>query len=59
MDLYLLDYGAGNVQSLANSLEKLGHKFTWITQPADFAKATVSHNLLIILERPHTSLIHQ
>lgn len=42
MGLYLLDYGAGNVQSLANSIEKLGHKFTWITQPADFTKATVS-----------------
>lgn len=42
MDLYLLDYGAGNVQSLANSIEKLGHRFTWITQPADFTKATVS-----------------
>ncbi|KAF8641211.1 hypothetical protein AX17_000845 [Amanita inopinata Kibby_2008] len=40
MGLYLLDYGAGNVQSLANSLTKLGHKFTWITDPADFAKAT-------------------
>ncbi|KXN83859.1 Imidazole glycerol phosphate synthase hisHF [Leucoagaricus sp. SymC.cos] len=40
MGLYLLDYGAGNVQSLANSLIKLGHKFTWITQPSDFAKAT-------------------
>jgi hypothetical protein len=41
MGLYLLDYGAGNVQSLANSLTKLGHKFRWITQPSDFAKATV------------------
>ncbi|KAF9455092.1 hypothetical protein P691DRAFT_654802 [Macrolepiota fuliginosa MF-IS2] len=40
MGLYLLDYGAGNVQSLANSLTKLGHKFTWISQPSDFAKAT-------------------
>lgn len=42
MGLYLLDYGAGNVQSLANSLTKLGHKFTWITAPDDFHKATVS-----------------
>ncbi|KIL70901.1 hypothetical protein M378DRAFT_95663 [Amanita muscaria Koide BX008] len=40
MGLYLLDYGAGNVQSLANTLTKLGHTFTWITDPADFANAT-------------------
>ncbi|EDR15569.1 uncharacterized protein LACBIDRAFT_181495 [Laccaria bicolor S238N-H82] len=40
MGLYLLDYGAGNVQSLANSLTKLGYKFTWISDPTDFNKAT-------------------
>ncbi|KAF8905516.1 hypothetical protein CPB84DRAFT_596054 [Gymnopilus junonius] len=40
MGLYLLDYGAGNVQSLANSLTALGHSFQWIQTPADFAKAT-------------------
>ncbi|KAJ7596964.1 hypothetical protein C8J56DRAFT_302441 [Mycena floridula] len=40
MDLFLLDYGAGNVQSLANSLTKLGHTFTWISQPSDFEKAS-------------------
>ncbi|KAF5385499.1 hypothetical protein D9757_005339 [Collybiopsis confluens] len=40
MGLYLLDYGAGNVQSLANSLSKLGHSFTWISAPEDFHKAT-------------------
>ncbi|KAF9076215.1 hypothetical protein BDP27DRAFT_1256170 [Rhodocollybia butyracea] len=40
MGLYLLDYGAGNVQSLANSLSKLGHPFTWISSPDDFHKAT-------------------
>ncbi|KAK7468829.1 Histidine biosynthesis bifunctional protein hisB [Stygiomarasmius scandens] len=38
--LYLLDYGAGNVQSLANSLTKLGHTFTWISSPEDFNHAT-------------------
>jgi hypothetical protein len=42
MGLFLLDYGAGNVQSLANTLEKLGHSFNWITSPADFNDATVS-----------------
>ncbi|TBU45123.1 imidazole glycerol phosphate synthase HisHF [Dichomitus squalens] len=40
MGLYLLDYGAGNVQSLANTLKKLGHDFQWIASPADFDKAT-------------------
>ncbi|KAI0756895.1 imidazole glycerol phosphate synthase HisHF [Daedaleopsis nitida] len=40
MGLYLLDYGAGNVQSLANTLKKLGHDFQWISSPADFGKAT-------------------
>ena len=42
MGLYLLDYGAGNVQSLANSLNSLGHGFKWISHSDDFAKATVS-----------------
>jgi glutamine amidotransferase/cyclase len=49
MGLYLLDYGAGNVQSLANSLEKLGYNFTWISEPADFDKATVSGCLPCIM----------
>ncbi|KII93906.1 hypothetical protein PLICRDRAFT_132136 [Plicaturopsis crispa FD-325 SS-3] len=40
MGLYLLDYGAGNVQSLANSIEKLGYTFSWISSPDDFHKAT-------------------
>jgi hypothetical protein len=47
MGLYLLDYGAGNVQSLANSLKQLGHEFTWISSPEDFSKATVSYQILI------------
>ena len=42
MGLYLLDYGAGNVQSLANSLTFLGHSFKWISNSDDFVKATVS-----------------
>ncbi|KZT02628.1 imidazole glycerol phosphate synthase HisHF [Laetiporus sulphureus 93-53] len=40
MGLYLLDYGAGNVQSLANTLKKLGYEFQWILSPSDFHKAT-------------------
>ena len=42
MGLYLLDYGAGNVQSLANSIKKLGYEFQWVASPDDFHKATVS-----------------
>ena len=45
MGLYLLDYGAGNVQSLANTLKQLGHEFTWVSSPEDFHKATVSTGL--------------
>ncbi|KAJ2723057.1 Histidine biosynthesis bifunctional protein hisB [Coemansia sp. Benny D115] len=37
--LYLLDYGAGNVRSLVNAIEQLGHHIEFITSPADFAKA--------------------
>ncbi|KAI0274713.1 hypothetical protein BC834DRAFT_815431 [Gloeopeniophorella convolvens] len=40
MGLFLLDYGAGNVQSLANTLERLGHSFRWIASPADFDQAS-------------------
>ncbi|KAI0307871.1 imidazole glycerol phosphate synthase HisHF [Multifurca ochricompacta] len=40
MGLFILDYGAGNVQSLANTLQSLGHSFQWITSPADFDSAT-------------------
>ncbi|EKM61119.1 uncharacterized protein PHACADRAFT_168512 [Phanerochaete carnosa HHB-10118-sp] len=40
MGLYLLDYGAGNVQSLANSLGKLGYDFQWVASADDFHKAT-------------------
>lgn len=40
--LYVLDYGAGNVRSLANSIERLGYEFEWIQSPEDFDKAEVS-----------------
>ena len=47
MGLFLLDYGAGNVQSLANSIKKLGHEFKWVTSPDDFREATVSVSRLL------------
>lgn len=47
MGLYLLDYGAGNVRSLANTLTKLGFEFKWISSPDDFAKASVRVTVLV------------
>ncbi|KAG2120816.1 uncharacterized protein F5147DRAFT_663386 [Suillus discolor] len=41
MALFLLDHGAGNVQSLANSIKKLGYDFSWISSPEDFHKASI------------------
>ncbi|KAF9515636.1 hypothetical protein BS47DRAFT_1376228 [Hydnum rufescens UP504] len=37
--LFLLDYGAGNVRSLANTLTELGYSYEWISTPEDFDKA--------------------
>ncbi|KAJ2517833.1 Histidine biosynthesis bifunctional protein hisB [Coemansia sp. RSA 1939] len=37
--LYLLDYGAGNVRSLLNAVEKLGHTIEYIRSASDFDKA--------------------
>ncbi|CAG8690065.1 10883_t:CDS:2 [Racocetra persica] len=37
--LYLLDYGAGNVRSLANALNRLGYKFKWVEKPEDILAA--------------------
>ncbi|KAK4688263.1 imidazole glycerol-phosphate synthase, partial [Tremellales sp. Uapishka_1] len=37
--LYILDYGAGNVRSLANSIKKLGYEFEWIKDVSDFDRA--------------------
>jgi imidazole glycerol-phosphate synthase len=37
--LYLLDYGAGNVRSVINAINKLGYELEYITCPADFEKA--------------------
>ncbi|GAA6019490.1 hypothetical protein JCM10207_001407 [Rhodosporidiobolus poonsookiae] len=37
--LYLLDYGAGNVASLANSVRSLGFEFKWVQSVEDIQKA--------------------
>ncbi|KAI9610937.1 hypothetical protein H4Q26_008783 [Puccinia striiformis f. sp. tritici PST-130] len=38
--IYLLDYGAGNVRSLANSINRLGFEFKWVNSPDDIKSAT-------------------
>lgn len=40
--VYLLDYVAGNVRSLANAIEKVGYTIDWIKTPEDVEKADVS-----------------
>ncbi|KAF8560302.1 imidazoleglycerol phosphate synthase [Imleria badia] len=49
MRLFLLDHGAGNVQSLANSLTKLGYSdYKWIRNARDFAQLhAISDSALI------------
>ncbi|GAA5872701.1 hypothetical protein JCM16303_004613 [Sporobolomyces ruberrimus] len=37
--LYILDYGAGNVASLANSVRSLGFDFEWVKSVEDIEKA--------------------
>jgi hypothetical protein len=39
--LYMLDYGAGNVRSLVNAVEKLGYNITFVKDPSDLKKAEV------------------
>lgn len=46
MTIYLLDYGAGNVRSLANAISRLGVEFQWVKDPSDILKADVSGALL-------------
>ncbi|RIA96466.1 hypothetical protein C1645_733217 [Glomus cerebriforme] len=37
--LYLLDYGAGNVRSLVNAVNRLGYEIEWVKEPGDILKA--------------------
>lgn len=39
--VYLLDYVAGNVRSLANAIEKVGYTIEWVRSPEDVEKADV------------------
>ena len=40
--VHLIDYVAGNVRSLANAIEKLGHDIKWIRDPSEIEHAGVS-----------------
>ena len=42
--MYLLDYVAGNIRSLANAIEKVGYRVEWIRSPEDVTKADVGHS---------------
>lgn len=42
--VYLLDYVAGNIRSLANAIEKVGYTVEWVRTPDDVAKADVGNN---------------
>lgn len=39
--LWLLEYGGGNVRSLANSIERLGFEYRWVSKPEDIDQADV------------------
>lgn len=39
--LYILDYGAGNTRSLANTITKLGFEYKFVGTPEDIEKADV------------------
>jgi glutamine amidotransferase/cyclase len=40
--VYLLDYGAGNVRSLVNAVNRLGYEMKTVESPEDINKADVS-----------------
>ena len=41
-EIWLLDYGAGNVRSLVNAVSALGFRLKRIQSPSDFLEANVS-----------------
>lgn len=49
--VHLLDYVAGNVRSLVNTIEKVGYTVEWIRSPEDVEKADVSVQLVLIQGR--------
>lgn len=43
--LWILDYGAGNTRSLANTITKLGFEYKFVQAPEDIEKADVRQSL--------------
>ncbi|KAG9314312.1 hypothetical protein JVU11DRAFT_5101 [Chiua virens] len=59
MRLFLLDHGAGNVQSLANSLTKLGYSdYKWIRDAHDFAELHAMSDAPVALIFPGQGAFH-
>jgi glutamine amidotransferase/cyclase len=46
-EIYLLDYGAGNVLSIFNSLKEIGVHVKYIEKLEDFTKAKVRRDFLL------------
>ena len=58
--VYLLDYVAGNIRSLANAIEKVGYTVEWIRSPEDVERADVSAQLAkeLLLFFPNDMRLH-
>lgn len=50
----MLDYGAGNVRSLVNAVEKLGYHIEMVKEPNDILNAEVGFLVQHIYRPPHT-----
>ena len=44
--VHLLDYVAGNIRSLVNAIEKVGHNVVWIRSPEEIPHAEVRDHFL-------------
>ena len=44
--VHILDYVAGNVRSLANAVERVGHTPRWVQTPGEVHQAEVSWHYL-------------
>jgi glutamine amidotransferase/cyclase len=46
--VHLLDYVAGNIRSLVNAIEKVGHTVQWIQSPGDVEYADAGLRLAVL-----------
>lgn len=54
--VHILDYVAGNVRSLVNAIEKVGHTVQWIKTPEDVQYAEVRDQGGPLIELPKTGI---